>query len=259
MGLIDSHAHLTHESLASQVDDVLERCALSGVDAVITVGTDPADADHALALARRYSGRVFAAVGVHPHEAGRVGDDEVAAMAARLEEPGVVAFGEMGLDYHYDFAERGRQREVFAAQLAAAAVHDTAVIIHCREAFSDTLPLLLEAGLRGRRVVFHCFTGTADEAREIARCGWRISFTGVVTFKSSTALRAIAREYPAEQLMVETDAPYLSPAPVRGQKPNTPANVAHVARFLADLRGVRYEALVDQTRENTIDFFGLPC
>ncbi len=257
MGLIDSHAHLTYPELAPQIEALLARCAEAGVERVITIGTDLDDARAAIALAQRFPEQVSAAVGFHPHHADGVMEAKVAAMTELFDDPRVVAFGEMGLDYHYDFADRANQRRTFAAQLMPAQGRDKAIIIHCREAFNDCVPMLLEHGFARRRVVFHCFTGTAEEAAVIAGHGWRISFTGIVTFPKSNALQAIAREYPAEKLMVETDSPYLSPVPVRSKKPNEPAHVAHVAKFLAELRGVAYEELVAATQRNTREFFGM--
>ncbi len=257
MGLIDTHAHLTFPELREQVADVLARCDEAGIDRVITIGTDLADARAAIAMAERHPARIAAAGGFHPHEAGKVTDEGLAAMAKLWSDPRIVAFGEMGLDYHYDFADRRVQQDVLARQLELAKPHDRPLIIHCREAFEDLVPILLDHGFADRRVVFHCFTGTADEAVVLASHGWRISFTGIVTFKGSTELQRIARTYPASALMVETDSPYLSPVPVRSKRPNEPAHVAHTARFLAELRGVGYEELVEQTTHNARAFFGL--
>lgn len=257
MPLIDSHAHLTYPGFAGRIDEVLERCAQSGVERVISIGTSLADAENAISLARKYPGQIHAAAGFHPHHTDSVTADDLAAMARLWMQPEVVALGEMGLDYHYDFADRANQRTVFAGQLKATVGLDKAIIIHSREAFADTAAMLIDHGFRDRRVVFHCFTGTADEAAAIAEYGWRISFTGIVTFPKSDALQAIARDYPADKLMVETDSPYLSPVPVRSKKPNEPAYVAHTARFLAELRGVTFELLCEESYRNTIAFFGL--
>ncbi|RME36433.1 MAG: TatD family deoxyribonuclease [Planctomycetota bacterium] len=258
MGLIDSHAHLTFPELRDQIEDVLGRCERAGVERVITVGVNLEDARAALELALRYPGRVSAAAGFHPHEAEGVSDGEFAAMFALWDNDEVVALGEMGLDYHYDFADRRAQREVFARQLRAASHRDKPIIIHCREAFTDLVPMLLDHGFARRRVVFHCFTGSASEALVIQEHGWRLSFTGIVTFPKSQVLQDIARIYPRHALMLETDAPYLSPVPVRGRRPNEPAHLAHTARFLAELRGQPVEELIEQTRKNTRQFFGLP-
>jgi TatD DNase family protein len=257
MGLIDSHAHLTFPELCDQVGDVLARCAESGVDRVITVGTTLEDSQASVRMAERYPDRVHAAVGIHPHEAEKVSDGDLTEIAGLLTRPGVVAVGEIGLDYYYDNADREVQRDVFARQLEIAASVDRPIVIHAREAVDDVIRLLRDHGFAGRRVVFHCFTGTAEEAARVRARGWWISFAGIVTFKKSEWLQKIAQAYPAEELMVETDAPYLTPEPFRGRMPNEPAHVAHVARFLAELRGVPYEDLVEQTEANTRRFFGL--
>ena len=257
MGLIDSHAHLTYPELSGQIDAVLARCDQAGIEAVISIATDLEEAGAAMALTDRFPGRIRAAVGFHPHHADRIGEAELDAMAGLWRDRRVVAAGEMGLDYHYDFAGREHQHRVFRAQLTRAAALDKPLVIHCREALADVVPLLLEHGFAGKRVVFHCFTGTADEAALITRHGWRISFTGIVTFPKSRELQDIARAYPREALMVETDSPFLSPVPVRGKTPNEPAHVAHTVRFLAGLRGESFESLAECTHRNTVAFFGL--
>jgi len=257
LGLIDSHAHLTFPELRDQVDAVLARAVEAGVDAVITIGTDLEDARAAIATAEAHADQIYAGAGFHPHEADKVAASDFDAMAELWHSNAVVALGEMGLDYHYDFADRTKQRNVFAGQLERATDIDKPIVIHCREALEDCVPILLDHGFVNRRVVFHCFTGTAEEAAMIAAHGWRISFTGIVTFPKSQGLQEIARAYPSDQLMVETDAPYLAPMPVRGKRPNEPAYVAHTARFLADLRGEDFDAFAAQTEQNTRAFFGL--
>lgn len=256
-GIIDSHAHLTYPDFVGRIDEVLARCDAVGVEQVITIGTSLADAKSAVELAQQFPTRVRPAAGFHPHHADEASDDDFRAMAELWDDPRVVAFGEMGLDYHYDLADRGNQKRVFARQLEMAALRNKPIVIHGREAHDEVEAMLVDHGFEGRRVVFHCFTGTRAEAERIGARGWRISFTGIVTFPKSTELQHIAREYPADQLMVETDSPYLSPVPVRGIRPNEPANVAHVARFLAELRGVAYADLVAFTAANTRAFFGL--
>jgi len=257
MDLIDSHAHLTFPGLADRIDEVLENCDEAGVGRIITVGTTLADSRANVELAQRHPSHINAAAGIHPHETQAVAEADIEAIAELWDRPGVVGIGEIGLDYHYDFSEKAVQRSVFARQLAMAASRDLPLIIHCREAFDDTIPLLVDHGFFGRRVVFHCFTGTAEQESRVAEQGWRISFSGIVTFRKSTWLQEIARTYPADELMIETDSPYLSPVPVRAKTPNEPAYVAHTARFLANLRGEPYEAFVRQTTRNTQRFFRL--
>ncbi len=258
MRLIDSHAHLTYPGLYERIGEVLRAAEAAGIEQIITIGTDLEESRKALALSQEHAGVVRAAVGFHPHNADKVSAADIEALDRQyLRHPDVVAFGEMGLDYHYGFSSRDRQMELFAAQLRIGAGLDLPIIIHSREACDDTIALLLEHGFEGRRVVFHCFTGTADEAKKIADRGWRISFTGIVTFKGSNALQAIAREYPRDMLMIETDSPYLSPEPVRRVRTNEPAHVAHTARFLAALRGEAFDEFASVTNANTREFFRL--
>jgi TatD DNase family protein len=257
MSLIDSHAHLTFSELRDQLDTVLAHCADAGVEQVITIGIDLDDARAAIELAECHPERIRVGAAFHPHEANKVTEADLAAMAALWDHPSVVAFGEMGLDYHYDFAEKGAQRSVFSRQLELASSRPQPLIIHCRKAFEDVLPMLVEHGYENRPVVFHCFTGTAGEALRVAEHGWRVSFTGIVTFPDSTKLQQIAKRYPKHALMIESDAPFLSPVPVRGKRPNEPANIVHIARFLADLRGVPFDELAEQITRNTRQFFNL--
>jgi TatD DNase family protein len=255
--LIDSHVHLTSPELQGRVGELLDSAGEAGIEAIITVGTDLQDAQRAVDLAERYCPRVRAAIGIHPHEAENVSQADLTKLSRLWDNEGVVALGEMGLDYHYDFADRAAQRLVFTRQLELASPRQQPLVIHCREAIDDAIRLLVQHGYENRAVVFHCFTGTAEEAARIAAHGWRISFTGVVTFRKSVDLKEIAKAYPAEELMLETDSPYLSPEPVRNVRPNQPAHLVHTARFLAELRGVDLEALAEQTGENTRSFFNL--
>jgi TatD DNase family protein len=219
------------------------------------VGMDLDDGQDCLRLCEEYPDCVRAVIGFHPHEAMKVTDDGLAAMNELLDHPSVVGFGEMGLDYHYDFSPPEVQQRVFARQLAMASKRDLPVVIHSREAFEDTARLLIHHGFARRPVVFHCFTGSAEEAGIAAGHGWRVSFTGIVTFRNSRWLQEIARDYPADQLMIETDSPYLSPEPVRSKRPNEPAFLVHTARFLAELRGIPFGRLAEQTSRNTLEFY----
>jgi TatD DNase family protein len=254
--LIDSHCHLTYEPLAKMVDAVLARAAAAGVTNCVTIGTSLPDVSAAIDLGRRHC-NVFATAGIHPHEAGKAPGGWESELRRLAADTRVVAIGETGLDYHYDFSPRGRQRAVFERQLALAVECGKPVVIHCREAHDDVVGVLDGVGgLKG--VVFHCFTGTVAEAREILERGWWISLTGVVTFRNAGELAEVARLLPGDRLMVETDAPYLSPEPVRNVRPNEPAHVVHIARRIADLRGETFEDVAVRTRANTIRFFELP-
>jgi TatD DNase family protein len=256
MQLIDTHAHLTYPGLIERIDGVLANARDTGVAHIISVASSASDAESALELARAHP-MISSSAGIHPHEAAKVADGDMERIAALLNDPDVVAVGELGLDYHYDFADRPTQQRAFAAQLEIARGCGKPLIVHCREAFEDCITLLEQHGYRDQPVVFHCFTGTADDAAQVASRGWRISFTGIVTFKNSTDLQAIARAYPADQLMLETDAPYLSPVPVRHVRPNEPAHIAHTAAFLAKLRGESLDDLADRTSTNAQAFFRL--
>ena len=255
-GLIDSHCHLTVPELARQLDQVLERAAEAGVNRCITVGTTIPDIEAAIALAQRHPA-IRVAAGFHPHEAAKVTPADLDRLTELLKSPEIAAIGEMGLDYHYDFSDRKSQQRIFESQLAVAENLPLPIVIHCRQAHQDTVQTLSSAGMNGRPVVFHCFTGTVQEAAEIADHGWRLSFTGVVTFKNAQDVQTVAKNYPADQLMIETDSPYLSPMPVRHVRPNEPAFVAHTLRFLADLRGDDVDELAAKTAENTSEFYRL--
>jgi len=256
MNLIDTHCHLCHGRLYQQVQGVLDRARDAGVRAMICAVGDLHEAKTALALTRCHED-VYCMAGVHPHDA-KTADEHLAGAVERLmEDPKCLAVGEIGLDYHYDFSERGDQRRVFAEQLSVARRLGAAVVLHVREAFEDALSLLSESGLGGPRAVFHSFTGNAAQASAALDLGATISFSGIVTFKRADDVRAAAAVVPDDRIMIETDAPYLSPEPVRKMKTNEPANVAHVADFLARLRDTTPEALAEQTTANAKAFFGL--
>mgnify|MGYP001181843114 CR=1 FL=1 len=253
--LIDSHCHLTSDALYEQVDDVISRAQGAGVIEFVTIATDLADAARALALSERYPS-VHVAAGIHPHEAGKVSDGWSASLKIIASRSDVFAVGEMGLDYHYDFADRATQERIFRQQLQIATEVGKPVVIHCREAHADVMRILKEfPSVKG--VVFHCFTGTPAEADEIWSAGHWLSLTGVVTFKKSDELREVARRLPEERIMVETDSPYLSPEPVRSMRPNEPATVVHTAARIAQERGMSPEALAEISTANTRRFFGL--
>ncbi|MBK8915807.1 MAG: TatD family hydrolase [Phycisphaerales bacterium] len=263
--LIDTHCHLTYDELRPQVDAVLERARQAGVTRCITVGTTPADAARALALAAGRAG-VFVAAGVHPHHAAEVSDADLAYLsdlhagkreAADFDAP-IVAVGEAGLDFHYDFAPPDVQERVFRAQLRLASEIGRPVIIHARQAERRVCEILADyRELRGR-AVFHCFSGDSDLAAHILDAGHWISFTGVATFRNGDGVRAAARLCPADRIMVETDAPFLSPEPLRKIRPCEPAFVAHTARRIAEERGSGFEEFCELTTANAVRFFGLP-
>lgn len=262
--LIDTHCHLTFDAFKGNVAAVLQRAADAGVARVITIATDLSDARAALELIETHANVCFAA-GIHPHEAGKVSDDDLQALTdlhegrwgASSASARPVAVGETGLDFHYDFAPPQRQEEVFRFQLRLACKVGRPVIIHARQAEQRVLEILSDYPDLVGRVVFHCYSGDADLASRIIDQGYWLSFTGVATFKNADTIREAARLAPSDRIMVETDAPYMSPVPVRNQRPCEPAFVAHTARCLADLRGCDYQDFVNMTTENAVRFFNL--
>jgi TatD DNase family protein len=254
MRLIDSHLHLTDRRLRDQADAVVERALAAGVEAMVTVGVGPDDSERAIALAERHP-RVWASAGLHPHEAARADEEAFARLEDLLDHPRVVAVGEAGLDFHYDHSPRATQREVFARQMEIARRRDLPLIVHAREADTEVAAMLRDAGptLRG---VLHCFTGERALLETALEAGWLVSFSGIATFRDYAGAELV-RAVPDDRLMVETDAPYLTPVPHRG-KPNEPAFVAEVVRALADQRGVEAEALAATTAANARRFYALP-
>ena len=254
-GLIDTHCHLSFDQLAGDLPSVIGRAEAAGVEAMITVGTTVDDSAWCVTLAGQYD-NVWSSVGVHPHEA-KIATEQMAGQLEQLAgQPKVVAIGETGLDYHYEFSSRDVQQRVFASQLDVAARLGIPVVVHCRDAFEDALAIL-DGGGGLPTVVFHCFAGTVAEARTVLDRGWMISLTGIVTFGSADDLREVARLVPDDRLMVETDSPYLSPVPVRNVRPNEPSHVCHIARFLAELRGTSAEDLAAMTTANARRVFRL--
>ena len=257
---VDSHAHIDGPEFDADREDVIQRAHAAGVSAILNVGTgDPHSGafERAIELGRSHNS-IYTAIGTHPHDA-RHYDDEAEAKTKALIAGGerVVAWGEIGLDFHYDNSPRDVQVDVFKRQLHAARDLDLPVIIHTREAEAETVEILKsEYHDAARRGVFHCFGGSAELARRAIELDFRISFSGIVTFKKADELRSIARQVPLDHLLIETDCPYLTPVPYRGKR-NEPAYVVEVARCLADLHGLEIEKLARVTTENFMRFFGL--
>ncbi|WP_428389266.1 TatD family hydrolase [Mucisphaera sp.] len=259
--MIDTHCHLTYRGLAERVDEVLEGAREAGVDRMVSIGTGIADSEKAAVLAGEREG-VYATVGLHPHHAGELVDESSFSQSVwRLAGlPGVVGLGEMGLDDHYDDPPGVVQERAFAVQLGLAGEAGLAhlpVVVHNREATERTVGMVRESGLDVGRFVFHCFTGTADELDVILDLGVWVGLTGIVTFNSARDVAEASDRIPIDRLLVETDAPYLTPAPHRKVRPNEPKYVVEVARFLAERRGMSYEALVERVDRNAERFYGL--
>ena len=254
MTLIDSHCHLDFPDFADELDGVVDRAHAAGVERMITIGTRIERAPRLVEIAERYDS-VFFTVGTHPHEAAGEAASDFAALRRFAEHPKCVGIGEAGLDYHYNYAPPEVAQRVFRGQIALARELGLPIVIHTREAEDDTAAILKdEMGQGPFSALLHCFTSSRALAETGLRLGLSISFSGVVTFKNSAELRAIARETPLDRLLVETDAPYLAPVPHRGKR-NEPAFVVATARAVAEAKGVAPEALAAATRANTLRLF----
>ena len=255
MILIDTHAHLDSAQFAGDLKEVVSRARAAEVSTIITVGTDLGSSHMAVILAEEHPG-VFAAVGIHPHEAAHAGDKELAELALLSKHPKVVAIGETGLDFYRNLSPPDRQRQVFLAQLELAREVDKPVVIHDRDAHVQVLAILKER--MDWRGVLHCYSGDYEMAVEAMDRGFYLSFAGPVTFQNAHHLQALVRQLPADRLLLETDCPYLAPHPHRGQR-NEPAQVRLVAAKIADLKGLSLAKLADITSGNARQLFGLPA
>jgi TatD DNase family protein len=252
--LVDSHCHLDFPDFADELDAVVGRARAAGVERIVTISTRVRRHDELLRIAERFPD-VFCSVGTHPHHAKEEPEITVADLVARASHPRVVAIGEAGLDYHYDFSPVALQEQGFRRHIAAARETGLPLVIHAREADDDVARILEEETGKGAfPAVLHCFTGGPALARRAIELGLSISFTGILTFKNSGDLRAIAAALPPERILVETDAPYLAPGKFRGKR-NEPAYVTETAKVLADVRGVSLDQLAAQTTANFFRLF----
>ena len=257
--LIDSHVHLDDPRYDHDRDEVFRRAHVAGIEAFVTIGCDLATSRSAVALAQAHP-PVFATIGVHPHESKEIVEDWYEAFRSLSQHPKVVAYGEIGLDYHYDHSPREVQRQRFREQIQLARELRLPLVIHTREAQEDTVTILREEGAADMGGVFHCFSGDAWLAKDALDLGFYLSFSGVLTFKNATMLREIAKTVPLDRILVETDAPYLTPVPHRGTR-NEPAFVQHVARTLAETIGTgsqSFESIAHATVQNTKRLFKIP-
>ena len=253
--LIDSHCHLDFPDFATELDGVILRARKAGIARLVTISTRVARHAQVLAIAERFPD-VFCSVGTHPHYAHEELQVTAGDLVARTRHAKIVAIGEAGLDYHYDNSPREAQERGFRNHIAAARQSGLPLVIHSRDADDDMARILEEETGKGAfPAVLHCFTGGPDLARRAIALGHFISFTGILTFKNSTALRDIAASLPADRILVETDAPYLAPGKHRGKR-NEPAFVIETANVLAETRGVSFDAIARQTTENFFRLFG---
>lgn len=252
---IDSHAHLVEASFDTDRDTVIERARQSGCAAIVAIGTSPADSRASLDLARANPGFVYSSAGLHPHDASSFDPVRDPELIRELLVDGAVAVGECGLDYHYDNSPRDSQRRAFTAQLALAAELSKPVVVHTREAESDMAAIVREAGQAGVRGILHCFTGPASLSEVALEAGWFISFSGIITFKKWSG-NDLIRAVPQDRILVESDSPYLAPAPHRGKR-NEPAFVSLTLAKVAEASGVSATEMGAVVTANARQVFGL--
>src|SRR5271165_4087527 len=258
MELIDSHAHIDFPQFAEDRDAMFERAQAAGVGTILAIGTGPGpeQMDAAIPFAEAHDW-IYATIGVHPHEAKEVTPEHLVKLSELAKHPKVIAWGEIGLDYFYDHSPRETQHRVFREQMALAHAAKLPIIIHCRDAWPDTLNMLDEhwrsTGLGG---ILHCFTSTLEDARRVLDMGFMISFAGNSTYPKTQNLRDVAKALPLENILIETDAPFLAPQAFRGKR-NEPAYVAEVARTLASVRDLAAEEFAARTAGNFRRFFHL--
>lgn len=251
IGWVDTHAHLN--MLKRSPEEVLKSCSDLGVKKVITIGTEPEDLDLVLKLANEYAPQVFCTLGIHPHEAKKYDLKVEEFLKKNLVLPRVVALAEIGLDYYYEHSDREVQKKVFRDQMTIAKNLMMPVQIHTRDADEDTIAILNE--FRGSvKGVIHCFTGSEELAMSALDCGYNISFSGILTFKNAQNLRDLVLKIPIERLHVETDAPFLTPVPLRG-KPNEPQHMIWTAKLVSEIKNISLQSLCLQLRSNAENMF----
>lgn len=252
--LIDSHCHLEYKGLVDDQDGVLARAREAGVGGFLNISTRQSEWDQVVATAERESD-VWASVGIHPHEADGHADLGAEVLRKATENPRVIAIGETGLDYYYDNSDRETQKDLFRMHIGVARETQLPLIIHTRDAEDDTFAILADEMEKGAfPALIHCFTASEDFGRKVLGLGLTISLSGIVTFKNAKELQEVAKQVPAERLLVETDSPFLAPVPHRG-RPCEPAFVADTARFVAELREEPLDKLAGQTTANFFKLF----
>ena len=253
--LVDTHAHIDFEDYEERFEDLLKTCSNSGVEKIIIPGVEPSGFDRIMTLISTYD-NVFGAIGIHPCDAKIWDDNSFNLIKSLAKHPKVVAIGEIGLDYYWDKSYKDLQKEVFFKQTEIAKELKKPLIIHDREAHGDTMEILKATKASEIGVVMHCFSGSVEFAEECVKQGFYIALGGVVTFKNAKKPQEVAKNIPLENLLLETDSPYLTPEPYRG-KTNSPANVRIIAEKIAQLRGISFEEVEKQTTLNAQRLFGI--
>jgi TatD DNase family protein len=252
--LIDTHCHLEMGHYDEDRTETIKRALEAGVGRMLTVATNMADGEKVLKIASEHK-QVFCALGIHPHDSPEAGTENLAELARRLAQPKALALGEIGLDFFKNYAPRDVQIRAFQLQLELADELDMPIIIHDRDAHEETVGILREQGKAPYRGVFHCFAGDVDIARQVLDLGFYLSFTGAITFKKETRSHEVLRMAPRDRVMIETDAPFLTPTPYRGKR-NEPAYVRFVAEKLAELWGIPVDLVARITSDNAYRLFG---
>lgn len=253
--LIDSHAHLDDRRFDKDRDKIIKNLKNNDVSIVINPGADLASSIKAVALAEEYE-NIYAAVGIHPHDAKTIDHDTIEVLRSLLKKDKVIAVGEIGLDYHYDFSPRDIQRKWFREQIKLAKEFDLPIIVHDREAHKDVYDILKEEQDGTLRGVLHCFSGSVEMAKEYIKMGFYISFAGPVTFKNAKTSKEVVKAIDINRILIETDSPYLTPHPHRGKR-NEPLYVRYVAAMIAELKGLTIEEVARITTENTKRLFNI--
>jgi TatD DNase family protein len=267
---IDSHAHLFSDDFALDLDEVLQRARDAGIDRIVVPGTDNKTSREALVLAEKHD-FIYACVGIHPHEAAKLTDGLLSEIESMTGHPKVVAIGEIGLDYHYDFAPKDVQHTVFKAQIDLAMRKNLPIVVHTRESLTDTISVVeqclnehpqwrneqitTDGGEHSGRGVFHCFTGTAGDAAYLFNKGFFVSYPGIVTFKNSPVVETL-RQIGCENVLLETDSPYMAPVPLRGKR-SEPAHIVHVGKKISEILGQSEADIARVTSLNASRLFGL--
>lgn len=255
--MIDSHAHLDDRKFNKDREDLIGRFDEDGLEFVVNIGSDIETSRASVALAQKYE-KIYAAIGIHPHDADSYNEKIEQELIALSKEDKVVALGEIGLDYYYDNSPREVQKEVFERQLELAHSLNLPIVIHSREATKDTFDRIknhLEKYPEDK-VLIHCFSGSLETMKEYIRLGCYIALGGAVTFKNARVPKEVAIEVPLDRLLLETDSPYLTPEPLRGKR-NEPSYVRYVGDFIANLRKMNLDDLLEKTAENTKEFYGI--
>ncbi len=253
--LFDTHAHLDDERFKEDFNEVLDKIKNAGVDFVVNPGYDIPSSKNAVLLSEKYD-FIYAAVGVHPHDSDSLTEDGIDTLKELSKNKKVVAIGEIGLDYYYDLSDREIQKKWFSRQMELALEVKKPVIIHDRDAHKDTMDILKANGVEKTGGVLHCFSGSVEMAREALDLGMYISFAGPVTFKNAKKLVEVAEYVPLDKIFIETDSPYLTPVPKRGER-NDCSNVRYVAEKISEIKNIPFEEVCRQTKENALSFFGI--